>query len=166
MKKGGRLRTDPEKAKAWQERSRDRALERARDRKQQPSMKKRRGVKRTEKPKRGKALLTRNPERQARRQDEGRVYGPFFRWVRENGACLLAGKPGHICTYGIDPHHIVTVGADGVDERNLAPLCRMAHTLSPLSVHELSTEMFERIWGVDLQAAADTLWAAYMGEGW
>jgi hypothetical protein len=109
-----------------------------------------------------KALLPFNRKRKERRQEAGRVYGPYFHWVRENASCLIFGAPGHVCYHGIDPHHIQSVGAGGEDERNLAPLCRGAHQLA----HQLGRETFELRYAVDLQAAADRLWAEYIGEGW
>jgi hypothetical protein len=60
MKRSGNIRTDPEQARAWQERSRERALERAQ------SMKKRDGVKKPSTPKKRKPLPARNSENAAR----------------------------------------------------------------------------------------------------
>lgn len=85
-----------------------------------------------------------NPERQKRREEAGQVYGPYHRYVKTL-PCILAGRSGHTCWGPVTGHHVKTVGAGGLDERNEVPCCVMAHR----EIHA-GARGFEREWGIDL----------------
>lgn len=72
-----------------------------------------------------------NEERRARREQEGRVYGPLHDWIKTQ-PCDLAGRQGHTCRFyedrpRIESHHIKTVATGGEDRNNTVPLCPAGH---------------------------------------
>ena len=80
--------------------------------------------------------------------------------------CLLREKATHSCGPS-EFAHIKSRGSGGGDEGNGAPLCAMAHRLSPLSLHTLGERDFEAKWSLKrgaIRAAAARLWHAYQEE--
>ena len=56
-------------------------------------------------------------------------------YVREMMCLVDNGK----CSAGVDPHHVRTRGAGGIDRANLVPLCRVHHT----ELHQIGRLTFE-----------------------
>jgi hypothetical protein len=72
-----------------------------------------------------------NPEKRARRESEGLVYGPLHVWTKTQ-PCILAGHELHVCEFygdrkGIESHHVKSVGSGGQDENNVLPTCPALH---------------------------------------
>lgn len=139
MKRGQPLRSDPAKLRAWQDASRT-ELERT------------------------GPLPKRNAKRKAKRAADDHTYGSFYRWVRDNHGCAVAGE-GDECFGEIDGHHIRSVGAGGRDAANVSPLCRKHHTLW----HTIGPKAFDARFFNDLRLYAEALWIRYCslfdGEG-
>ena len=94
------------------------------------------------------------------------VLGPYAQYVKDNYACVLAGRRDssgalHKCVGPIDPHHVEFVSQGGKDAANCLPACRFgAHTSHPKSVHGLgSVELFDAEWRIDSAAIAADIWA-------
>lgn len=89
-----------------------------------------------------------NAEKRARRMSENRVYGSHHQRIKQE-LCVEYGNPLHDgCEFyndrpskGIEPHHLVSVGAGGEDRNNEVPCCHKLHD----EFHRLGlTEMCER----------------------
>lgn len=108
MKRGQPLKADPEKVRAWQDRSRA-ELDRS------------------------TPLPKKNAKRKAKRAADDHTYGSFYRYVKTL-PCAVGGE-GDPCFGEIHGHHVKSVGAGGRDAANLAPLCerhhRMIHDIGP-----------------------------------
>lgn len=101
-----------------------------------------------------------NKARKAKRKADGLVYGPYHDFVGTL-PCLLRTNVIHMCRGTVRGHHIVSVGAGGVDEGNEVPLCDAGHTLSMKSVHALGRESFEAYWKIRLEEEARRVAEAY-----
>ena len=80
--------------------------------------------------------------------------------------CLLHEKETHI-SGRVEFAHLKSRGSGGKDAGNGVPLCGMAHRRSPLSLHMLAEEDFEKVWGLKrgtLRARAADLWRIYQRE--
>ena len=100
------LQRDPEKLKAWRERSK--------------------GLASTGGPRRKTALRQRNPERRKKAFD--RNFGTRRAWIVSLG-CLLACHPLHRCTGKVEAAHVTARGMGGAkgDRRKQVPLCEGGH---------------------------------------
>lgn len=72
-----------------------------------------------------------NPERRARRESEGLVYGELHQWTKRQ-PCILEDHPLHVCEFypdrkGIESHHVKSIGSGGQDENNTVSFCPGAH---------------------------------------
>lgn len=79
--------------------------------------------------------------------------------------CLCAGKSDrivvgddyamvpHECVGKIEAHHVVSRGAGG-DDSQVVPLCSKAHA----DGHRMGWETFQKRYGLDLAATAESLW--------
>jgi len=73
-----------------------------------------------------------NPERRARRESEGLVYGELHEWTKRQ-PCILAGHGLHQCEYyaperrGVESHHVKSVGSGGQDRNTTLPTCPALH---------------------------------------
>ena len=77
-----------------------------------------------------------NESRRARREEEGRVYGPVHEYVKSL-SCDVAGRQRrdgtiHVCAFyedrpNVESHHVKHVGSGGEDFNNTLPLCPKAH---------------------------------------
>lgn len=73
-----------------------------------------------------------NPEKRARRESEGLVYGDLHKWIKGQ-ECAGAGHPLHICEYypperrWVESHHLKSVGSGGEDRNNCVPCCPAFH---------------------------------------
>lgn len=112
--------------------------------------------------KRGKPLSRSTPinpvnrKRKVKRKAEGEVYGPYHRWVSEQGCCVFTVGE---CYGEVKGHHLKTVGAGGKDAGNETPLCSAHHT----ELHQIGQDAFEWKHGVSLDAEAAYLWKRYKG---
>ena len=73
-----------------------------------------------------------NPERRARRESEGLVYGPLHEWTKRQPCILASENVIHHCeSYPgrgfIESHHVKSVGAGGEDYNNTLPVCAAGH---------------------------------------
>lgn len=100
------LPRDPEKLKAWRQRSK--------------------GLARSPGPTRRTAIRKRNPER--RRKAWVRNFGPRRDWI-VSMPCLIAEHPLHTCQGAIEAAHVIARGMGGGkgNRRHLVPLCSKAH---------------------------------------
>lgn len=112
MKRSGPLRSDPEKVRAWQQRSRKSLV---------VDVDKQRAWRA-----RSKRINPRNPKRA--QESYERNYGSRADWVRQQ-PCLVAGLCGHRCVGKVQAAHVVArkMGGCGGDRRKQVPLCSAAH---------------------------------------
>lgn len=109
-----------------------------------------------------------NPERRARRESEGLVYGEIHEYTKRL-PCVLADREDHICDFypnphGCESHHVKSVGSGGQDENNTAPMCGAAHD----EVHRLGLTRWCEKYGRDLRSIACEVTARFhaaMAEG-
>lgn len=105
-----------------------------------------------------------NPDKRARRESEGRVYGGLHAWTKRQ-ACVLSDHPEHACGfYGdrrvVESHHVRSVGSGGEDENNTLPACPVLHD----EFHTLGlTRMCER-YGKDFRSLACEVTDQYVRE--
>lgn len=95
-----------------------------------------------------------NRKRQAKRKAEGKVYGPYHRWISDHHGCAVF-SPGD-CYGDVAGHHLKTVGAGGEDAGNEIPLCAKHHT----EIHA-GLDDFEWRYGIIVEAEAAYLWKRY-----
>lgn len=88
-----------------------------------------------------------SPDRERKREERG-VYGDYHAWIGTL-PCLLWDHPEHVCQPGTVKGHHVKHAKNNADMGNEVPLCRRAHTVSPLSVHRLGKETFAERWGLE-----------------
>lgn len=86
----------------------------------------------------------------------------FKQYVR-GFPCLLAGKPGHVCSGRIQFAHVRMEGDGGMglkpsDSRGL-PMCENAHLWDQ---HVKGEKAFEAKWGVNLVVEAERHWNAWL----
>lgn len=72
-----------------------------------------------------------NPERRARRESEGLVYGEIHEFTKRL-PCILADHTEHCCEFypdrrEVESHHVKSVGAGGQDRNGTVPLCPGGH---------------------------------------
>ena len=69
--------------------------------------------------------------------------------------CMISNDK---CCQGVDPHHVKTRGAGGVDKANIVPLCRIHHT----ELHTIGRITFEDKYRLgDLIVRAGHIWEEY-----
>ena len=126
--KRSRLRSDPEKVRDWQRRSR------AKNRL-----------------KRGR-LNPVNRERQKRRKEQGKVYGPKHDWHATQRCWAEIQGFGGECMGDVVGHHEPSVGAGGTDEREIT-LCWNHHT-GQYGIHNTPPSEWEAKYGSREEAVA------------
>ena len=106
-----------------------------------------------------------NAKRRAKRESEGRVYGPHHDFVATL-PCVLAELHSHTCGFtssqrSVCGHHLKTVKTGGEDWNNQVPVCALAH----LEFHAAGSVsvMCDR-YGLDFRSIACEVTAAYAAE--
>lgn len=107
-----------------------------------------------------------NPEKRARRESEGLVYGELYDWAKRQ-QCVGSGHELHPrCEYypperrGNEGHHPKTIGSGGQDRNNILTCCPLLHD----EFHRLGlTQMCDR-YKMDWRSVACELTEAYDRE--
>jgi hypothetical protein len=110
------------------------------------------GLKRGKPPQRKTRVKARNAKRKGHRFP-GNVDEAYREWIRSL-PCQLA-RPS--CFGPVQPAHVQTRGAGGLDRGNIVPLCAMHHQRQ----HLLGIKSFQRVYGLDLAAIARNLGERY-----
>lgn len=96
---------------------------------------------------------TRPRTKNSGRAAKARSYPQHRQWVRGR-PCLLAGRLAHVCIGQIEAAHADAAADGGVGlkchDKHVVPLCSGAHR----QLHNLGTETWERIYGLNLVEAA------------
>jgi hypothetical protein len=106
-----------------------------------------------------------NPERRARRESEGLVYGEIHEFTKRL-PCTLEGHGDHTCDFypperrGVESHHVKSVGAGGQDRNGTVPLCPAAHD----EVHRLGLTTWCDRYRMDLRSIACEVTARFDAE--
>jgi len=105
-----------------------------------------------------------NPERRARREAEGRVYGELHQWTKRQ-PCILAGHADHTCQFyadrkGVESHHVKSIGSGGEDENNTLSCCPGLHD----SFHRLGLTRMCEVHGMDFRSLACEYTAQFYRE--
>jgi hypothetical protein len=104
---------------------------------------------------RSKPIPKKNAKRKARRMADDKVYGSYFRYVKDF-PCAVQGE-GVECFGEVTGHHLKSVGSGGQDAGNLVPLCAGHHT----EIHTIGMHDFDAKYFNDLKLMAKHLWARY-----
>lgn len=109
-----------------------------------------------------------NRKRQAKRKKEGKIYGVYHRAVKEL-ACIGWESLHHGCEafppdrLGVEGHHVKSIGAGGVDEKNEVPVCPLLHDQIEGKIWGWSRSRVEKMLGFSLEERALEIWDRITG---